>query len=202
MIASNGDMMHTCGAAERTSAGKSIKSLARNAIAIAVRRPFRAKGDYPTSRITASRSPRYKGLLDDIMKMASPEDFRLPTIRLRPTAMAPDGSTFYAAPVAHLGRAKVDWDGPFGQQFADGYWPGEGGLPGLRANLATSSTTPHRFRPRPVGDLGSAFSPSRCCGRLIRAHNRDDVISNLYFVGRHASGAIPGVVGARRRLRS
>ena len=68
--------------------------------------------------------PRYKGLLDDIYDHGVlPEDFSLylhhPTVT--DPSMAPDGySTFYVlAPVAHLGKAKVDWDGAFGPQFAD-----------------------------------------------------------------------------------
>src|SRR3546814_17082359 len=55
--------------------------------------------------------------------------------------MAPPGhSTCYArAPVAHLGKAKADWDGDFGERFADAILDEveRRVAPGLRANLVT-----------------------------------------------------------------
>ena len=50
--------------------------------------------------------------------------------------------------------------------------------------------------------LGSAFSlePVLWQSAWFRAHNRDDVISNLYFVGAgtHPGAGIPGVVGSAK----
>ena len=50
--------------------------------------------------------------------------------------------------------------------------------------------------------LGSAFSlePLLTQSAWFRAHNRDDVISNLYFVGAgtHPGAGIPGVVGSAK----
>src|SRR3546814_20382240 len=49
---------------------------------------------------------------------------------------------------------------------------------------------------------GSAFSlaPVLWHSAWFRAHNRDDVISNLYFVGAgtHPGAGIPGVVGSAK----
>ena len=64
--------------------------------------------------------PRYKGLLDDIyVNGVLPKDFSIylhhPTVT--DPSMAPEGcSTFYAlVPVAHMGKAPLDWDGEVGE---------------------------------------------------------------------------------------
>lgn len=214
MIASNGDMMHNYAAllSEHPRGKKAAKSLARKRWSPSLFVVhFGVKGDYPDiAHHSILFGPRYKGLLDDIYKNGVvPEDFSLylhhPTATDK--AMAPDGySTFYAlAPVAHLGRAKVDWDGPFGQQFADAILAEVEArvLPGLRANLATSfHYTPTDFGRDLSAHLGSAFSlePVLWQSAYFRAHNRDDVISNLYFVGAgtHPGAGIPGVVGSAK----
>ncbi|RYD92512.1 MAG: phytoene desaturase, partial [Sphingomonadales bacterium] len=50
--------------------------------------------------------------------------------------------------------------------------------------------------------LGSAFSlePLLTQSAWFRTHNRDDAISNLYFVGAgtHPGAGIPGVVGSAK----
>ena len=68
--------------------------------------------------------PRYKGLLEDIYTHGIlPQDFSLylhhPTVT--DPSMAPEGcSTFYVlAPVAHLGKAPLDWDGEIGKLLED-----------------------------------------------------------------------------------
>ncbi|MFZ1738559.1 MAG: phytoene desaturase, partial [Sphingorhabdus sp.] len=121
--------------------------------------------------------------------------------------MAPEGySTFYVlAPVAHLGKSKVDWDGGFGDQFEAAILDEveRRVLPGLKANLATSfHYAPTDFGRDLNAHLGSAFSlePVLWQSAYFRAHNRDDVISNLYFTGAgtHPGAGIPGVVGSAK----
>ena len=214
MIASNGDMMHNYAALliDHPRGRKAAKSLARKRWSPSLFVVhFGVKGDYPgIAHHSILFGPRYKGLLDDIYKNGVvPDDFSLylhhPTATDK--AMAPEGySTFYVlAPVAHLGKAKVDWDGAFGQQFADAILDEVEArvLPGLKANLATSfHYTPADFGRDLSAHLGSAFSlePVLWQSAWFRAHNRDDVISNLYFVGAgtHPGAGIPGVVGSAK----
>ena len=214
MIASNGDMMHNYAAllSDHPRGQKAAKSLARKRWSPSLFVVhFGVKGDYPDiAHHSILFGPRYKGLLDDIYRNGVvPGDFSLylhhPTATDK--AMAPDGySTFYVlAPVAHLGKAKVDWDGAFGQQFADAILDEVEArvLPGLKANLATSfHYTPADFGRDLSAHLGSAFSlePVLWQSAWFRAHNRDDVISNLYFVGAgtHPGAGIPGVVGSAK----
>lgn len=214
MIASNGDMMHNYAAllGDHPRGKKAAKSLARKRWSPSLFVVhFGVKGEYPDiAHHSILFGPRYKGLLDDIYKNGVvPDDFSLylhhPTATDK--AMAPEGySTFYAlAPVAHLGKAKLDWDGAFGQQFADAILDEVEArvLPGLRANLATSfHYTPADFGRDLSAHLGSAFSlePVLWQSAYFRAHNRDDVISNLYFVGAgtHPGAGIPGVVGSAK----
>lgn len=214
MIASNGDMMHNYAAllSDHPRGKKAAKSLARKRWSPSLFVVhFGVKGEYPDiAHHSILFGPRYKGLLDDIYKNGVvPDDFSLylhhPTATDK--AMAPGGySTFYVlAPVAHLGKAKVDWDGAFGQQFADAILDEVEArvLPGLKANLATSfHYTPADFGRDLSAHLGSAFSlePVLWQSAWFRAHNRDDVISNLYFVGAgtHPGAGIPGVVGSAK----
>lgn len=172
---------------------------------------FGLKGHYPdVAHHSILFGPRYKGLLDDIYTNGIvPDDFSLylhhPTIT--DPDMAPKGySTFYVlAPVAHLGKADVDWDGKFGEDFKDAILDEleRRVLPGLKENLATC----FHYAPTDFGrDLGahngSAFSlePVLWQSAYFRAHNRDDVIDNLYFVGAgtHPGAGIPGVVGSAK----
>lgn len=214
MIASNGDMMHNYATllSDHPRGKKAAKSLARKRWSPSLFVVhFGVKGEYPDiAHHSILFGPRYKGLLDDIYKNdVVPDDFSLylhhPTATDK--AMAPEGySTFYVlAPVAHLGKAKVDWDGAFGQQFADAILDEVEArvLPGLKANLATSfHYTPADFGRDLSAHLGSAFSlePVLWQSAWFRAHNRDDVISNLYFVGAgtHPGAGIPGVVGSAK----
>lgn len=153
--------------------------------------------------------PRYGGLLDDIYKRGVlPEDFSLylhhPTVT--DPSMAPEGcSTFYAlAPVPHLGNLPVDWD-----QLADEYRERIFSeikrrlIPDLDERLITSFCyTPKDFTGDLNAHLGSAFSlePLLTQSAWFRTHNRDDVISNLYFVGAgtHPGAGIPGVIGSAK----
>jgi phytoene desaturase len=172
---------------------------------------FGLKGNYPdVAHHSILFGPRYKGLLDDIYKNGVvPEDFSLYLHHPTATdpAMAPEGySTFYVlAPVAHMGKAKVDWDGAFGEQFKDSILDEleRRVLPGLRENLATCfHYAPSDFGRDLAAHHGSAFSlePVLWQSAFFRAHNRDDVIDNLYFVGAgtHPGAGIPGVVGSAK----
>jgi phytoene desaturase len=154
--------------------------------------------------------PRYKGLLDDIYSNGVlPADFSLylhhPTIT-DPT-MAPEGcSTFYAlAPVAHLGKAPLDWDGHVGEMMMERILDEVQNrlIPDIRSRIKTQfHYTPRDFGRDLSAHMGSAFSlePLLTQSAWFRAHNRDDAIPNLYFVGAgtHPGAGIPGVVGSAK----
>ena len=153
--------------------------------------------------------PRYKGLLEDIYNNGVlPEDFSLylhhPTIT--DPEMAPEGhSTFYVlAPVPHQGKLPIDWEemGPiYEKRILDEI--GKRLIPDIHDRIITSfHYTPQDFGTDLNAHLGSAFSlePLLTQSAWFRVHNRDDVISNLYFVGAgtHPGAGIPGVVGSAK----
>jgi len=213
-VATNGDLMHSyaklLGNHPRgKSAAKSLKRKRWSPSLFVVH--FGVKGTFPEiPHHMILFGPRYKGLLDDIYKNGRvPEDFSLylhhPSVT--DTSMAPEGySTFYVlAPVAHLGKAKVDWDGDFGKQFAENIL--EEVAQRLMPDLKERIVTQFHYAPTDFGrdlsaNLGSAFSlePVLWQSAWFRAHNRDDVIDNLYFVGAgtHPGAGIPGVVGSAK----
>lgn len=172
---------------------------------------FGLKGSYPdVAHHSILLGPRYKGLLDDIYKKGViPDD---PSLYLHHPSitdpnMAPEGySTFYVlAPVAHMGKTDVDWDGEFGERYRDVILDEleRRVLPGLKENLATCfHYAPTDFSRDLAAHNGSAFSlePVLWQSAYFRAHNRDDVIDNLYFVGAgtHPGAGIPGVVGSAK----
>ena len=212
MVACNGDLMHSYkDLLDHPRGARAARSLSRKRWSPSLFVVhFGVKGEYPDiAHHSILFGPRYKGLLDDIYGGFVPDDFSLylhhPSVT--DPAMAPPGhSTFYAlAPVAHLGKAKADWDGEFGERFADAILAEveRRVLPGLRANLVTRfHYTPADFGRDLSAHLGSAFSlePVLWQSAWFRAHNRDDVISNLYFVGAgtHPGAGIPGVVGSAK----
>ena len=214
MVATNGDLMHSYRTllSDHPRGPKIAKSLQRKRWSPSLFVVhFGVKGDYSdVAHHSILFGPRYKGLLDDIYRNGVvPDDFSLylhhPSIT--DPGMAPPGhSSFYAlAPVAHLGKAKADWDGDFGERFADAILDEveRRVVPGLRANLVTRfHYTPADFGRDLSAHLGSAFSlePLLWQSAWFRAHNRDDVISNLYFVGAgtHPGAGIPGVVGSAK----
>jgi phytoene desaturase len=153
--------------------------------------------------------PRYDGLLKDIYEHGVlSEDFSLylhhPTVT-DPDLAPPGCSTFYAlAPVPHLGKLPVDWAqiGPIMEEriLAE---VEKRLIPDLRSRIKVKfSYAPTDFAQDLNAHLGSAFSlePLLTQSAWFRAHNRDDVISNLYFVGAgtHPGAGIPGVVGSAR----
>src|SRR3546814_18749788 len=90
----------------------------------------------------------------------------------------------------------------FGERFADAILDEveRRVAPSLRANLVTRlHYTPADFGRDLSAHLGSAFSlePVLWQSAWFRAHTRDDVISNLYFVGagQHPGAGNPGEVG-------
>jgi phytoene desaturase len=153
--------------------------------------------------------PRYKGLLNDIYETGMlSEDFSLylhhPTVT--DPSMAPEGhSTFYAlAPVPHMGKFVGDWDAikdTIETRILDEV--GRRLIPDIHERIVTKfSYTPADFG-RDLGAYqGSAFSlePILTQSAYFRAHNRDDSIPNLYFVGAgtHPGAGIPGVVGSAK----
>ena len=213
-VATNGDLMNAYSALLRNHprGAKTTKALKRKRWSPSLFVVhFGLKGSYPDiAHHSILFGPRYKGLLDDIYKNGTvPEDFSL--YLHHPTAtdpkMAPEGySTFYVlAPVAHMGKADVDWDGEFGEKFKDSILEEleRRVLPGLRENLATCFYyAPTDFGRDLAAHNGSAFSlePVLWQSAFFRAHNRDDVIDNLYFVGAgtHPGAGIPGVVGSAK----
>ena len=213
MVACNGDLMHSYRDLLDHKRGVRVaKGLARKRWSPSLFVVhFGIQGDYPDiAHHSILFGPRYKGLLDDIYRHgAVPGDVSLYLHHPSATdpGMAPPGhAAFYAlAPVAHLGKAPADWDGAFGQRFADAILAEveRRVLPGLSANLVTRfHYTPRDFGRDLSAHLGSAFSlePLLRQSAYFRAHNRDDRISNLYFVGAgtHPGAGIPGVVGSAK----
>ncbi|MET0180355.1 MAG: phytoene desaturase family protein, partial [Novosphingobium sp.] len=153
--------------------------------------------------------PRYEGQLDDIYQHGVlPRDFSIylhhPTASDR--SLAPAGqSTFYAlVPVAHLGKLAVDWD-EVGPQLARRILDeiGRRLIPDIHARIVTQfHYAPTDFARDLGAHLGSAFSlePILTQSAWFRAHNRDDVLRNLYFVGAgtHPGAGIPGVVASAK----
>jgi phytoene desaturase len=154
--------------------------------------------------------PRYRELLDEIYQGAAlPDDFSLYLHHPSATdpSMAPEGhSTFYAlAPVAHLGRLRIDWEAE-GPRLADRILDEVArriGIPDLKERIVTRfHYAPPDFARDLNAHLGSAFSlePVLTQSAWFRTHNRDDAIANLYFVGAgtHPGAGIPGVVSSAK----
>ncbi len=213
-VASNGDLLHNYAKLLKNhprgqKAAKSLKRKRWSPSLFVVH--FGLKGHYPdVAHHSILFGPRYKGLLDDIYKNGTvPKDFSL--YLHHPTAtdknMAPEGySTFYVlAPVAHMGKADMDWDGEFGEKFKDMILDEleKRMIPGLRENLADCFYyAPTDFTRDLNAHMGSAFSlePVLWQSAYFRGHNRDDVIDNFYLVGAgtHPGAGIPGVVGSAK----
>ncbi|MDX3911747.1 MAG: phytoene desaturase [Sphingobium sp.] len=153
--------------------------------------------------------PRYEGLLTDIYQHGVlSQDFSLylhhPTVT--DPSMAPEGcSSFYAlSPVPHMGKLPIDW-AQMGPVYADRIL-GEIEkrlIPDIRSRIVTQfHYAPDDFGRDLNAHMGSAFSlePLLTQSAWFRAHNRDDVIPNLYLVGAgtHPGAGIPGVVGSAK----
>jgi phytoene desaturase len=212
-IAANADIMHTyktllrgSRSAQRTATRLERKHYSPSLFVV----HFGVQGTWPgIPHHSILFGPRYKGLLDDIYKHGVvSEDFSLylhhPTVT--DPSMAPEGmSTFYAlAPVPHMGKAPIDWDvvGPIlEKRILDEV--GRRLIPDIHSRIVTKfSYAPPDFAADLNAHLGSAFSlePALMQSAYFRVHNRDDAISNLYFVGAgtHPGAGIPGVVGSAK----
>jgi phytoene desaturase len=213
-LASNADLMHSYKdlLTSNRRGGRAAKSLERKAWSPSLFvAHFGIKGSWPgIPHHMILFGPRYKGLLDDIYKNGVlPQDFSLylhhPTVT--DPAMAPEGcSTFYAlAPVAHMGKAPLDWDGHVGAIMMERILDEieKRLIPDIRSRVMTQfHYTPADFGRDLSAHHGSAFSlePLLTQSAWFRAHNRDDAIPNLYFVGAgtHPGAGIPGVVGSAK----
>lgn len=212
-VASNADIMHSYRDLLSTSrrGPKAAASLARKRFSPSLFVVyFGLKRRHPEIRHHSILfGPRYAGLLRDIYDNGVlAEDFSL--YLHHPTAsdpgLAPDGcSTFYAlSPVPHQGKLPIDWavEGPkYRDRILDELEKRM--IPGLRQDLVTCfHFTPADFASELNAHLGSAFSlePLLWQSAWFRVHNRDDAISNLYFVGAgtHPGAGIPGVVGSAK----
>ncbi|OYX48881.1 MAG: phytoene dehydrogenase [Sphingomonas sp. 32-66-10] len=212
-VASNADIVHSyrdllkgSRSAQRTAEKLERKRFSPSLFVV----HFGVKGTWPgIPHHMILFGPRYKGLLDDIYKHGVvSEDFSLylhhPTIT--DPSMAPEGhSTFYAlAPVPHMGKAPVDWDTVrplLEKRILDEV--GRRLIPDIHDRIVTKfSYAPPDFTQDLAAHLGSAFSlePVLTQSAYFRAHNRDDSIPNLYFVGAgtHPGAGIPGVVGSAK----
>ena len=212
-VATNGDIMHSYRdllghhpRGEKAAASLSRKKFSPSLFVV----HFGIKGTWPgIPHHMILFGPRYKGLLDDIYTHGVlPQDFSLylhhPTVS--DPSMAPEGcSTFYAlAPVAHQGKLPIDWEemGPvFEKRILDEV--GRRLIPDIHERIVTKfHYTPTDFGTDLNAHLGSAFSlePVLTQSAWFRVHNRDDVLSNLYFVGAgtHPGAGIPGVVGSAK----
>jgi phytoene desaturase len=213
MVAVNGDVMHAyrdllkdSRSAQRTRAKLERKRYSPSLFVV----HFGIKGTWPgIPHHMILFGPRYKGLLADIYDHGVlAEDFSLylhhPTVT--DPSMAPEGhSTFYAlAPVPHMGKFPVDWDeiGPIlEKRILDEI--GRRLIPDIHERIVTKfHYAPNDFAQDLNAHLGSAFSlePILTQSAWFRVHNRDDDISNLYFVGAgtHPGAGIPGVVGSAK----
>jgi phytoene desaturase len=171
---------------------------------------FGLKGERPdVKHHTILFGHRYKGLLDEIYKGGQlAEDFSLYLHHPTATdpAMAPAGhSAFYVlSPVPHLGKLDIDWEKE-APRYADSILDAleRRCIPNLKRDLVTMRTwTPKDFETVLGAHQGSAFSlePVLWQSAYFRTHNRDDALSNLYFVGAgtHPGAGIPGVVGSAK----
>jgi phytoene desaturase len=211
-VASNGDVVHSYGLLGGHPRGRREERRLK-------RRRFSpslfvvhlgVRGTWPeVPHHTILFGPRYGGLLGDIYRRGrlAPD----PSLYIHhPTAsdpsLSPPGcSTFYAlAPVPHLGKLRSDW-----ASEADRYRDlildelERRLLPGLRSRIEVCfHYTPQDFARDLGAHLGSAFSlePVLTQSAWLRVHNRDRVLSNLYFVGAgtHPGAGIPGVVAGAK----
>ncbi|GAA0736295.1 phytoene desaturase [Sphingomonas japonica] len=212
-VASNADIVHSyrdlltgSRSAQRTAEKLERKTYSPSLFVV----HFGIKGTWPgIPHHMILFGPRYQGLLADIYDHGVlSEDFSLylhhPTVT--DPSMAPEGhSTFYAlAPVPHMAKFPADWNeiGPIlEKRILDEV--GRRLIPDIHERIVTKfSYMPTDFAADLNAHQGSAFSlaPLLTQSAYFRAHNRDDHISNLYFVGAgtHPGAGIPGVVGSAK----
>jgi phytoene desaturase len=142
--------------------------------------------------------PRYRGLIEDIYTHGVlPADSMIslyhPTVT--DPSLAPEGKSAFCAmvPVANMGRLAVDWEtiGPMLEKRVLDEIERRL-IPDIHQRIVTKfSYTPRDFAMDLSAYLGSAFSleSGMTQSGLLRPHNRDQVIENLYLVG---AGTHPG----------
>ncbi|QUT06407.1 phytoene desaturase [Sphingobium phenoxybenzoativorans] len=212
-VASNADLMHSYGKllSHHPRGQKYADSLSRKRWSPSLFVVhFGIKGSWPgIPHHMILFGPRYEGLLTDIYQHGVlAGDFSLylhhPTVT--DPAMAPEGcSTFYAlAPVPHMGKLPIDWD-RVGPGYAERILSEieRRLIPDIRDRIVTQfHYAPPDFASDLGAHMGNAFSlePLLTQSAFFRAHNRDDVIPNLYVVGAgtHPGAGIPGVVGSAK----
>jgi phytoene desaturase len=216
-VASNADVVNTyrkllSGHPRGRSHGKTLAGKRQSMSLFVIY--FGLKTQHPNlAHHTVLFGPRYRELISEIFNGPDlSKDFSLylhaPT-RSDPTLAPPGCEAFYVlAPVPHLGSADLDWDvvGPAYRDKILAYLEARY-IPGLTADLVTSRIfTPFDFRDQLDAHLGSAFSlePILTQSAWFRAHNRDDVIKNLYIVGAgtHPGAGVPGVIGSAKATAS
>lgn len=212
-VASNADIVHSyrdllkgSRSAQRTASRLIRKRFSPSLFVV----HFGVRGSFPEiPHHNVLFGPRYEGLLTDIFETGVlPDDLSIYLHHPSATdpAMAPEGhSTFYAlAPVPHLGKFPGDWGeiAPILEQriFSE---VARRLIPDLKDRIVTKfSYAPPDFARDLNAHLGSGFSlePILTQSAWFRGHNRDDAISNLYFVGAgtHPGAGIPGVLGSAK----
>lgn len=213
-VVSNGDVLHTYKdlLKEEPKARSSEKRLENSDFSMSLFLIyFGTNKKYPQlAHHNVLFGPRYEGLLKDIFVTGQtlPKDFSLylHAPSLTDPSLAPEGSEcFYVlAPVAHLGKLKIDWkeEGPKYAERILQYME-EKYLPGLRESLVVQKIfTPEDFKHELNSHLGAAFSlePKLTQSAYFRQHNRDAKIKGLYFVGAgtHPGAGVPGVVNSAK----
>lgn len=211
-VASNGDVVRTYellgGHKRGTKAAASLRKKRFSPSLFVVH--FGVRGECPQiPHHSILFGPRYEGLLLDIYgggKLADDPSLYIHHPTVTDPTLAPEGcSTFYAlAPVPHLGKLAVDWEVE-GPAYAEHILSivEQRLLPGLRDRVEVMfHYTPQDFADDLGAFQGSAFSlePLLTQSAWFRVHNRDHVLSNLYFVGAgtHPGAGIPGVVGSAK----
>jgi phytoene desaturase len=212
-VVSNGDVMHTYKDLLRSEskARPQEKSLSKKDFSMSLFLIyFGTDIKFPKlSHHNVMFGPRYKGLLNDIFnKGILPEDFSLylhnPSMT-DPDLAPPGCESFYVlAPVAHLGKLKVDWktEAPIYANKIYEYME-KNYMPGLRKHIVTERFfTPDDFETQLNSHLGAAFSlePTLVQSAYFRLHNRDAKIKGLYFAGAgtHPGAGVPGVVNSAK----
>lgn len=210
-MASNGDVVRTyelLGTHPRRAAAAALRKKRFSPSLFVVH--FGVRGACPDiPHHTILFGPRYRGLLSDIYdcgRLANDPSLYIHHPTATDPAMAPPGrSTFYAlAPVPHLGNLPVDWSAQ-GPAYAERILAlvEQRLVPRLRDRIDVMfHYTPQDFADDLGAFHGSAFSlePLLMQSAFFRVHNRDDALSNLYFVGAgtHPGAGIPGVVGSAK----
>lgn len=212
-VASNADLVHTYrDLLGHTKRGRDrAQSLARKSFSpsfFVVH--FGLQGNWPgIPHHTVLFGPRFEGLLEDVYEhgvLPADQMIQLHHPTVTDPSLAPKGqSTFRAMiPVAHMGKLTIDWDqigAMIEKRVLDEIERRL--IPDLRDRIVTKfSYAPKDFAMDLNAYLGSAFSlePRPTQSGAMRAHNRDDVIGNLYLVGAatHPGAGIPGVLASAK----